>query len=525
MIAYSIQTPASPALPEPSPCFYGAARVPVLTADEMRAWDAGAIRGLGIPERVLMEAAGRAAAAVVHRLYPAGRVVAAVGRGNNGGDALVALRTLAAWGRDVAVVPVGGRPPDDPLLHGWSVEAVEPAAAERAFATAAVVLDGLLGTGARGAPRAPEAAAIRAMHAAGRPVVALDGPSGVDYTTGAVAGEAVRAAVTVAFGAPKRGLLRFPGRLHAGRIVAVEIGLPPLEACGAWLTTPASAAAALPPVPPDAHKGTVGKVLVVAGRKGMAGAAALAGMGALRAGAGMVVLASPEANREILQGLVPEALFVDRDALPDDLQDGVAAVAAGPALGTDAAAHALLERILRGGDAPLVLDADAVTLLGRSPGLRDAADRPLVLTPHPAEMARLMEMETAAVTADPFAVAEAAAARFGCAVLLKGAPSVVAAPGAAIRVSVAGHAGIATGGMGDVLTGTLAAFLARGVEPAAAAALALHLSGRAAQIAGRGRGLLPRDVAESLPAAMLEPFPAASPLGLPFVTLDLPAPA
>jgi ADP-dependent NAD(P)H-hydrate dehydratase / NAD(P)H-hydrate epimerase len=407
------------------------------------------------------------------------------------------------------------------------VETIEGDERGSAFREAAVVLDGILGTGARGAPRDAHAAAIRAIGAAGRPVVALDGPSGVDFTTGAVAGDAVRAATTVTFGAPKRGLLRFPGRAHAGRIVAVEIGFPPLSPAdaGACLATPAWAAAALPPVPPDAHKGTVGKVVVVAGRAGMAGAAALAGIGALRAGAGMAILASAAENRVILQAALPEALFVDRDALGDDLLAGAAAVAAGPGMGTDDEALDLLRRLLRGGGAPVVLDADAVTLLGRVPALREeTGDRPLVLTPHPAEMGRLMGIETAAVTADPFAVAHDAAARFRCAVLLKGAPSVVASPGRPTLVNVAGHSGIATGGMGDVLAGVAAAFLARVMDPAEAAGAALYFTGRAADLAGRGRGLLPGDVAEALPTALEEAPPGASPLGLPFVTLDLPAP-
>ncbi|HLM69599.1 MAG TPA: NAD(P)H-hydrate epimerase, partial [Longimicrobium sp.] len=199
----------APARPADLP-FHGAARVPVLTSDEMRAWDAHAIQSLGVPEAVLMESAGRAAAAVVQRLYPAGRVVCAVGSGNNGGDAVVVARTLRAWGRDVATVQAGSRIPDAALLHGWTVDAADAGRMEDAFRGAGVIVDGLLGTGATGAPRGAYADAIAAMNAAGSPVVALDGPSGVDLTTGAAAGEAVRAAVTVTFGAPKRGLLLFP---------------------------------------------------------------------------------------------------------------------------------------------------------------------------------------------------------------------------------------------------------------------------------------------------------------------------
>ena len=504
---------------------HAAARVPVLTADEMRAWDAHAIQSLNVPEAVLMESAGRAAAAVVHRRYPRGRVVCAVGSGNNGGDAMVVARTLRAWGRDVATVRVGSRMPDSALLHGWAVDAIDAGRMEDAFRGAEVIVDGLLGTGATGAPRGAYAEAIAAMNGAGVPVVALDGPSGVDLTTGAAAGDAVRAEVTVTFGAPKRGLLLFPGRALAGRIVAVEIGFPPLadDAASARLLTPAWARATLPPVPPNAHKGMMGKVSIVAGRAGMAGAGVLAGLGALRAGAGMASLVSPGANRQILQTALSEALFVDRDALDADFQAGSDAIVAGPGMGTDDDALALLRTIARGGDAPMLLDADAVTLLARDPGLRDEiGDRPLVLTPHPGEMGRLLSKPIGEITADPFGAAAEAAERFRCAVLLKGTPSLVASPGKPALVSVAGHSGLATGGNGDVLSGVVGALLARGMGPADAAGAGLYFAGRAAEIAGRGRGLIPRDVADALPAALLEDAPRESALVLPGVLLDLP---
>ncbi|HEX8453408.1 MAG TPA: NAD(P)H-hydrate dehydratase [Longimicrobium sp.] len=502
----------------PTPFFTGA-RIPVLAADEMRAWDALSIRQVGIAEAVLMESAGRSAAAIVQRLYPAGRIVAVVGAGNNGGDALVVARTLRAWGREVVAISVGKRPPDLSLLHGWEMEIRPADELSAALAGAAVVVDGLLGTGARGAPREPEAAAIDAIGRSGVPVVALDGPSGIDLTTGAAPGPAIRAAVTVTFGGPKRGLLLFPGREHAGRIVAVEIGFAPLADAGAELITPAWAAHHLPAVPANAHKGRMGRVLIVAGRRGMAGAAVLAGMGALRAGAGYAILVSPDDNRAIIQVSLPEALFLDRASLPDDFSDADAVVA-GPGMGTDEGSLALLRRLARGA-APLLLDADALTLLAKNPALRDEVERPLLLTPHPGEMGRLLDRPVSAITADPFAAAAEAAERFRCTVLLKGAPSLVAEAGAPTLVNVAGHSGIATGGMGDVLSGVAGAFLAVGAAPRNAAALALFHAGRAAEIAGRGRGLIPRDVADALPSALCEAPAEESDLGLPGVTLDL----
>ncbi|HEX2093154.1 MAG TPA: NAD(P)H-hydrate dehydratase [Longimicrobiaceae bacterium] len=510
-------------LSDPREPLFAGGGVPLLTAKEMRAWDRYAIEERGIPEPVLMEAAGRAAAEVVHRLYPEGRVVGAVGGGNNGGDALVLLRTLAARGREVAAVQVGGSFPDAALLHGWEVETLPAADAEAAFRAAGVVVDGILGTGAHGAPRPAQAAAIEAINASGRPVVALDGPSGVDFTTGAAEGAAVRAELTVTFGAPKRGLLLFPGRALAGRILVVEIGFPPLPGgrVAARVVTDAWAHEKVPMVPPDAHKGVLGAVTVVAGRPGMAGAAGMVAMGALRAGTGMARVVSHAGNRVVLQQTVPEALFTDRDSEEVDAAlEKASAVVAGPGMGTGDADLDLLRRITRSSDTPLLLDADAVTLLARHPGLRTEIRRPLLLTPHPGEMSRLLGREVRRITADPFGAAAETAERFSCAVLLKGAPSLVAAPGEPTLVSAAGHSGIATGGMGDTLAGVAGALLGMGCSPREAAALALFLCGRAAELAGRGRSLLPRDVAETLPGAYASLATPAEP-DLPGVVFDL----
>jgi ADP-dependent NAD(P)H-hydrate dehydratase / NAD(P)H-hydrate epimerase len=255
----------------------------------------------------------------------------------------------------------------------------------------------------------------------------------------------------------------------------------------------------------------------------VAGAALLAGHAAARAGAGKVWLVSDAENRQVLQAGLPEAIFVDRasrDAV--DAALGTAdAVVAGPGMGTDPAAAALLERVLRHGDGPLVLDADALTLLASQPDLRaPLGTRAAVLTPHPAEMARLVGTDTAAVVADPAGSATAGARRYRSVVLLKGFPSLVAAGDEPTIFNATGHSGVATGGMGDTLAGATGALFAFGLAPRDAAATALHLCGRAAELAGRGRSLLPRDVAEALPAAIAE-VPAEP--ALPGVLLDLPA--
>lgn len=482
-----------------------AAGLPLLTAEQMRRWDREAIAERGIPERVLMESAGRAAAAVVQRLYPVGRVVAAVGRGNNGGDAVVMLRTLRAWGREVAAVPVVGVELPAALLHGWEVPVVEGGAAE-AFRDAAVIVDGILGTGATGAPREPQALLVRAIAASRRPILALDGPTGVDLTTGAVAGDAVTADVTVTFGAPKRGLLLHPGRGHAGRILVVETGFPPLipNDAGVAVITSAWVDARWRRLPANAHKGTAGRVVVLAGSRAMGGAAILCGHAAARTGAGTVRIISPGENRTAIQTTLPEALFVDREEdVLEEVAASAAAVVAGPGMGTDDAARRALVRMLGSGTAPVLLDADALTLLATDPDLLPEARRQQsILTPHPGEMGRLLQMDTVDVTADPFGAAEAARDRYRCTVLLKGAPTLVAAPGRPTLVSTTGHSGVGVGGMGDTLAGIVGALLARGIAPYEAAGLGIHFAGLAADAAGRGRPILPRDVAEAIPRVL-----------------------
>ena len=512
---------------------FGRADVPAPTGRESADFDRHAIDELGVPQPVLMENAGRAAATLLQRLYPGGPVVALVGAGNNGGDALVALRTLAAWGREVRAVLVADRAGPEAVLHAWEVPTVRDGDLDEvgwreALGRATVVVDGVLGTGVQGAPRERQARALRHLGASGRPVLAIDIPSGVDAATGAVPGEAARADVTVSFGAPKLGCLLHPGRAHAGRVIAAEIGFPPMPpgTASAAVTTPAWAQARLPVRALDTHKNAVGRLLVVAGQPGMAGAAILCARAGLRSGAGLVQVCSAPENREVIQGAVPEAIFVDADdavALDGALQ-AASAVAVGPGLGTGERGEALLARVLRVGVAPVVVDADGLNLLAASRGgsAREvAARRPLLLTPHPGEMGRLRGLSAEEIHADRVGVVRRAAEELGCAVILKGAPSLVAAPGEPTQVDTQGSSDLATAGLGDVLTGVCGALLAQGLAPRDAGAVALHLSGRAAVLAGRGASLTPSDVVRWLPDALAERGAGEDRLRLPFVTLDL----
>ena len=503
--------------------------VAALTGREAMAWDRRAIDELGVPERVLMESAGRGAASVIQRLYPDGVVIAVVGSGNNGGDALVALRTLAAWGREVRAVLVGDRPVPDPLLHGWPVwvigdQELMPDGWAPLFSTAAVVIDGLLGTGVRGAPRERQAIAIRALNDSAPAVVAMDVPSGIDPETGAVPGDAVHADVTVGFGAPKLGSLLHPARALGGRIVAVEIGFPPLGEgrARAFVTSPGWVRERIPRRSSDTHKNAVGRVAVLGGGPGMAGAVILAARGALRCGAGIVRIVTRIENRAIVQAALPEAIHVDagdgssvRAAL-----EASDAVVVGPGLGTDEAAEHILAAVASGPAIPTLLDADGLNLAAA--GKLDLAglahSRPLLLTPHAGEMARLMGDDAPA--ADRPGTARAAAERFGCAVLYKGAPSLVTDASGLLRVDTQGSSDLAAAGMGDTLSGVCGALLARGLDPAEAGAVGLFLSGRAAWLAGKGAGLTPTDVLDRLPDALSERQDPADTLGISSVIFD-----
>ena len=393
---------------------------------------------------------------------------------------------------------------------------------------ASVIADGILGTGIRGAPRDRQARAIRAINRSERPVFALDTPSGVNGDTGQIAGAAVDADVTVAFGWPKLGTLLQPGRSKVGRLIAVEIGFPPVpdQGFGAAAATPAWAAQTWPRREPDAHKNSVGALLLVAGRPGMAGAAVMAARAALRSGVGLLRVVSSSENRSIIQESVPEAIFVPAEDV-DAVREAAAASQAmgvGPGLGNGTEAGALLAVVLEVSEGlPTVLDADALNLAasGEGPGVAEwAATRPVLVTPHLGEMKRLSGLEGEAIEADRIGAARDLAKTTGAAVLLKGLPSIVIPPEGTCLVDTVATSDLAAGGMGDVLTGVAASLLAQGVPPDEAGALALFGTGRAAACAALGSSLTPSDVIEQLPLVGTEKGPGESDLDYGFVIFD-----
>jgi ADP-dependent NAD(P)H-hydrate dehydratase / NAD(P)H-hydrate epimerase len=431
---------------------------PLYTADEMRAAEEGH------DVEAMMERAGRAVADAVLRRYPEARRIAAVcGKGANGGDGRIALRVLAEGGRETSEE-----------LDG-----------------ADVVIDALFGTGFHGVPRDDAAKAIERINAAPVPIVAVDLPSGIDGSTGEIAGAAVAADVTVTMHAPKVGLVVAPGRFHAGEVEVADIGIEAGETRHRLVTE--EILRLVPPKRASDTKYSAGSVLVVGGSPGMSGAVCLTAEAAFRADAGYVAVATHAESLPVVEGWLLEAVKAPL-AEVDRLAERASAVAIGPGLGRGDDERALVSRLLRELHVPVVVDADA--LFGLEPGDWPA---PRVLTPHAGELARLLGHE---VDAHRLEAVQAAAERFGSVVLLKGADTLVAAPGEGVLVSASGTPALATAGSGDVLSGVVAAFLAKGMDARIAAAAAAFAHGRAAGLVPHQRGVVASDVVAALPQAL-----------------------
>jgi ADP-dependent NAD(P)H-hydrate dehydratase / NAD(P)H-hydrate epimerase len=426
---------------------------PLYTSEEMKAAEAGH----DIP--TMMERAGRAVAEEALRRYPDARSFGAVcGGGANGGDGRIALEVLRAAGREAADGVDGD-----------------------------VLIDALFGTGFKGEPRPEAAAQIEAMNAAGVPVVAVDLPSGVNADTGEVAGITVNADVTVTMHGRKVGLEVAPGRFHAGDVVVADIGLEHRETEHRLVTR--EVLRLVPRKRESDTKYTAGALLVVGGSPGMAGAVTLTATAAFRADAGYVTVCS-EVEPHLLEA-VKRPLAEALDAV--EKHD---AIAIGPGLGRSAEKQALVRRLLEETSLPAVVDADG--LFGLEPFERQGE---VVLTPHEGELGRLLGREPGWIAAHRLAAVTEASERFGCVCLLKGADALVAGPGHGVLVAALGPPSLATAGTGDVLTGVIGAFLAKGMEARMAAVAAAVACDVAARL-GPSRGLVASDVVALLPAAL-----------------------
>jgi NAD(P)H-hydrate epimerase len=516
--------------------------IPLPDAETTRAVDRWAIEQRGVPSLELMERAGAGVARAVERTAPDGPVTVACGKGNNGGDGFVVVRLLRELGREVAMVGVC-RPEE---LSGDARETLgrlgdrllEPLT-EGALARAAVIVDALLGTGFQGQPRGAVAEVIEAIEAAGAPVVSVDVPSGVDASTGVVAGVAVHASVTVTFHAAKPGLWIRPGKAHAGAVETIDIGIPPgglvefqasaggggavqrAEADGpggatVGLITPA-VLGLLPRRNPASTKFSSGHVLIVGGSRGLTGAPRMAAQASMRAGAGYVTACVPASLQEILASggpaeMMTRGLSDDGGGLaPDGVRSALraaergGALALGPGLGRSEGAVDFARALAREAKVAMVLDADGLNAhAGR---LRELAgrERPTVLTPHAGELGRLLELEASEIERERLRHVRAAAGQAGAVVVLKGDDTLIADADGLVAVSPGDSPGLATAGTGDVLTGVIAALLAQELDPftAAAAGVWLHVAaGReAASRQGAPEGVIATDVIAALPAA------------------------
>lgn len=495
---------------------------PVLTPAQMAAADQATIAA-GTPSMDLMGRAGAACGRVAARMMGGTygrRVLIVCGKGNNGGDGLVMASWLARRGALCEIVLLA----DPEELRGDALLSYQQAVQipgclfkewEKVRAKDSdLIVDAMFGTGFKGVLDGRFKAAAQAINASGRPVLAIDIPSGVNGETGAVEGTAVRAHTTITMGALKTGLLLQPGAARAGRVEVADIGiLPSALNSDLQLAAISDALAVMPLRLPTAHKRSVGKVLVVGGSRGMSGAAALAALGALRTGAGLVRMAVPESLAAQVGQQINEALTL---GLPEhegkfrleaagaviDICTEVNALAVGPGLGRGAAVNEFVRAILDVVQTPVVLDADGLTAYAGNPeGLRGRPG-PTVLTPHSGELGRLLDREAARVDADRLGAAGEAAQRCGAIVLLKGFRTVVAAPGGQAVLVDAGGPILATGGTGDVLTGAIAALLAGGVDPFVAAWAGACLHGAAGErlaLTMGDRGALASEVADALP--------------------------
>ncbi len=517
---------------------------PLPGADEQRALDQWAISELGIPGLTLMERAGRGLAALVDELAPTGPVAVVCGKGNNGGDGLVVARRLRERGRDVRVLLLGA--PEElrgdaatncERLPGTPPEPFDPSALHGA----AAIVDAILGTGFSGTPRDPAASAITAINeaagegvggpavegvggpagatAGGAVLIACDVPSGVDASTGEVAGEAVRASATATFHAAKPGLWIAPGKGHAGDVRVIDIGIPPGGPADPQIGLIADRVTeAIPRRGRESTKFAAGSVIVCGGSTGLTGAPCMAAESAMRAGAGYVTAMIPSSLNLIFETRLLEVMTVPLADAGGSLDPGAAdavlqrlaradALVLGPGLGRDSGAVDLARNVAGAAEVPLLLDADGLNAHAGKLTSLAARSAATVLTPHAGELARLLESDSAAVAARRLHSGRLAAADADAIVVLKGDDTLVCEPGGRVGVSRGGASVLATAGTGDVLSGLIGAYLSKGMDPFAAACAGVLVHARAGRLLTGElgpEGVIARDVIESLPRALNE---------------------
>jgi hydroxyethylthiazole kinase-like uncharacterized protein yjeF len=492
----------------------------ILTAAQMRQADQRTQDNIGIPSNVLMENAGREVVASIESAFGClenSRIAVLCGRGSNGGDGFVVARILRQHGVEVDVYLLGvvsdvrgDARANLFALDSICVPVIEISAIEqwKLYALEIIghdlLVDAVFGIGLNKPLAGILQTAVSEINKADLPVVSIDLPTGLSADTNAVVGEAIKADLTVALGAPKIPLIFPPACSQAGDLVVADIGIPrkvidDLDGARLCLLTPAGIRESIPTRPPDAHKGNFGHVLIVAGSLGKSGAACLAGVGALRSGAGLVTIATPRSCLETVSAWASEYMtiplpettdgFVEGEALNTILKFRCDVIAVGPGLGVGEGVTTVVNGLVEQAKVPLVVDADALNVLdGGGRKLNNLKGSDLIITPHPGEMARLLQIGTDQVQASRVETACKFAINSGAHVILKGHRTIIALPDGCAYVNQTGNPGMATGGTGDVLTGMVAAWLAQLFDAATACKVAVHLHGLAGDLAVKKHG-------------------------------------
>ncbi|MFH1893288.1 MAG: NAD(P)H-hydrate dehydratase [Candidatus Zixiibacteriota bacterium] len=499
----------------------------LVTAKQMQAIDAEAIQNRGIPSIELMENAGRGIAELARTILDDDVTVTDIalfcGKGNNGGDGFVIGRYLHEWGASVhfyLLGMIGDLKGDAAVNCNRAVEQNLPISEMKSegdlpyLIATDLVIDAIFGTGFEGEVRGLAAPCIELMNASGAPILAVDAPSGLNCDTGEVSGVCVQAFATGTLALPKIGQFLYPGRSYVGTLEVIPIGIPDdvveQAAIKINLIDQESVNRLLPVRLPTAHKGTCGKLFILAGSRGYTGAACLAAESSIRSGVGLCYLGVPMGLNPIFETKLTEVIT---RPLPDVakkqclalrgmgeirqyLKDTDAAVI-GPGLGTHHETRELIRRLIPDLVIPTIIDADGLNAIENHSDELSKCGAPLVITPHPGELSRLIDVDVPSIAKDRMTYALDAAQRFGCVVLLKGAPTFVADPSGEVFVNPTGNAGMATGGTGDILSGIIGAFLAQGISPLNAACIGAYIHGRAADVAVRDIGptaLIPSDI-------------------------------
>ncbi|MGB9715647.1 MAG: NAD(P)H-hydrate dehydratase [Thermodesulfovibrionales bacterium] len=519
----------------------------VVTAEEMRYIDNKTIDEYGIPSYVLMERAGLAVTSRIKEIFSPGKVIVIAGSGNNGGDGLVVARNLYNDGWEVRVF-LTNKPEElkgDALLQykiisrlGLKTHSLNELISDHSsFLTSdTLIVDALLGTGLSKNITGPMADVINLINKSKAKVISVDIPSGISSDTGQIMGVAIEADYTVTFGLPKRGHLLYPGAKYSGRLFVEDIGFPKellsSEKLQVELLVKDNVSPLIPLRARYSHKGNYGHVLVVAGSKGKTGAALMTAKACLRTGAGLVTLGVPESLSDIFQSRVTEEMTIslpDRGdgtlsqkatkVIMDFLNDKATILAVGPGIGVSSDTKKLLKKLIKDSTVPMVIDADGINSLMGEKAVFSKAKSPIILTPHPGEMARLLNppstlfakggksrinISVQDIEKDRINVALSFSKETGVYLVLKGVPTVIAEPNGRLYINSTGNPGMASAGTGDVLTGIISGFLSQRLSPIHASILGVYMHGLAGDIAASEKGehsLIAADIIEKIPFA------------------------